>query len=649
MSFVEGIHPYQNNTASNTQTISQKDTAAVRPLSAQAQELIPGKVFEGTVTEIKNGQVTIGLNDGRSISARMEAGVRLEQGQPMLFQVKSYSGEQIAIRPVTLESAQNPTLLRALEAAGLKVNDKNLAMVNQMMAQQLPVDKNSLQKMMRILAGFPKADVQTLVQMQKLGLPITEESLNQFQNYKNGQQAILPELNHLMDGMADLPGRIFGQDGSVPGQGSLLGFQQQIIGILTGSGQQPPQTAQAGAVQNQAALGEMAQNQAVQNLSVANIDAAQGVIIHEDLTQGGGAQAGLQESAMDGSQAGFQGNSMDGNAMGEGLSQGSQMQGGLSGENLAQGNMSSGNSTANEAQDKISGTSASVNAAQEGMVQGQHGTAVEQFMDKEQQGRLTMLLQEFSGARENEQLLPQGRLNTNLSAGELLEQIMTAVEHSDDYTSASMQKLFYSEEYKGVLKQAMADQWTLTPEQLKEEGAVKEMYQRLSRQMQDLQQVLTQAGKEGTALAKTAQSVQSNVDFMNQLNQVYTYVQLPLKLQNQNAHSELYVYTNKKNLKEKKGDLTALLHLDMERLGSTDIFVKLQGSAVETEFYFEDEMSCRLISGYAGQLVERLEQKGYSCEVKVENRKKKQHFVEDFLEREKPPAKLHRYSFDVKA
>ncbi len=349
------------------------------------------------------------------------------------------------------------------------------------------------------------------------------------------------------------------------------------------------------------------------------------------------------------SQAGFQGNSMDGNAMGEGLSQGSQMQGGLSGENLAQGNMSSGNSTANEAQDKISGTSASVNAAQEGMVQGQHGTAVEQFMDKEQQGRLTMLLQEFSGARENEQLLPQGRLNTNLSAGELLEQIMTAVEHSDDYTSASMQKLFYSEEYKGVLKQAMADQWTLTPEQLKEEGAVKEMYQRLSRQMQDLQQVLTQAGKEGTALAKTAQSVQSNVDFMNQLNQVYTYVQLPLKLQNQNAHSELYVYTNKKNLKEKKGDLTALLHLDMERLGSTDIFVKLQGSAVETEFYFEDEMSCRLISGYAGQLVERLEQKGYSCEVKVENRKKKQHFVEDFLEREKPPAKLHRYSFDVKA
>ena len=240
MSFVEGIQQYQNHTTSNTQTLNQvRDTTGARP--ALTQGLSPGKVFEGTVTEIKNGQVTIGLNDGRSISAKMEPGVHLEKGQPMLFQVKSNSGEQIALRPVTLESAQNPTLLRALEAAGLKVNDRNLSMVNQMMAQQLPVDKNSLLQMMRVAASFPKADMQTLVQMQKLGLVITEESLNQFQNYKNGQQAILPELNHLMEGIAEFSGQLSGSEGGI-GQtsGALLGFQQQIVGILTSGGQQNP-------------------------------------------------------------------------------------------------------------------------------------------------------------------------------------------------------------------------------------------------------------------------------------------------------------------------------------------------------------------------------------------------------------------------
>ena len=127
------------------------------------------------------------------------------------------------------------------------------------------------------------------MQMQKLGLVITEESLNQFQNYKNGQQALLPEL----------PGKIFGSEGgmssSAPGTpGTILGFQQQIAGILLGSGQQQTSSAQIGAVQNQAALGEMTQNQAMQNLSVSNIDAAQGVIIMKILPRAAGTRQALK-------------------------------------------------------------------------------------------------------------------------------------------------------------------------------------------------------------------------------------------------------------------------------------------------------------------------------------------------------------------
>lgn len=649
MPFVDSVHQYSNSAASGGQNVNQiKDAGAVRQVSAQAQQLVPGKVFEGTVTEIKNGQVTIGLNDGSTISARMDAGVSLEKGQPMLFEVKSNSGEQIAIRPVSLESAQNPTLLKALEAAGLKVNERNLSMVNQMMAEKMPINKESLLQMMRASSAFPKADMQTLVQMQKLGFVITEDSLNQFQNYKNGQQAILPEMNRLMEGIAELSGKIFGSETTAQTPGALLGFQQQILGILLGSGQQPPSEAQSANVQNQAALGQLAENQTLQNLTVTDVDAAQGAIIHQDLTESGG-------------------NFMNGNALGEGFA----------GENLSQGGMAAGNSSEGAVSGNIGGDNAQMQggmaageaaqsqggtvgnvageaaqaqgtaAAQSGA--GQGTSTVAQLLSSEQQGRLTEMIQEFSGARGNEQLLPEGKLNTSLSAGELLQQMMKVLEQSKNADSASIQKLFHSEEYKMLLKQAMTEQWTLTPDKLKEEGAVREFYQRLSSQMTELQQTLAQAGKDGSALAKSAQSVQSNLEFMNQVNQLYTYVQLPLKLQNQNAHSDLYVYTNKKNLRQKEGALTALLHLDMDHLGATDIFVKLLGMSVQTEFYFQDEVSCRLISQCSDELIKRLEEKGYSCEVKVENRRKKQDFVQDFLERENPPGKLQRYSFDVKA
>ena len=71
---------------------------------------------------------------------------------------------------------------------------------------------------------------------------------------------------------------------------------------------------------------------------------------------------------------------------------------------------------------------------------------------------------------------------------------------------------------------------------------------------------------------KNTAAIRQNVDYMNQLNQLYSYVQLPMKLTTQNAHSELYVMTRKKRLGEKGGAFTALLHLDMEVLGSMDIY-----------------------------------------------------------------------------
>ncbi len=630
MPFVDSVSQYQSSTAAGSQAMGQvRDTGTVQKIPVQAQGLEPGKVFEGTITDIKNGQVTIGLNDGSTISARMDTGVSLEKGQPMLFEVKSSTAEQISIRPVMLESAQNPTLLKALEAAGLKVNERNLSMVNQMMAEKMAINRESLLQMMRVTSGFPKADMQVLVQMQKLGFVITEESLNQFQNYKNGQQAILPEMNRLMEGITQLQGQIFGAGAngtSAQAFGAMQGFQQQILGIILGGGQQPATETQMGNAKIQAGQGEILQNQVLTNPSASNVDAPQGTVIHQGLTEGG-------ENPVQGGQG-----TVSENTAGNGAAQ---LFDGISRENMSGQNVS----LEHPAEEALQA---------EGRKAGQIGsgetrTTAAQILSGEQQGRLTSLLQEFSGARGNEQLLPNGRLNAGLNAGELLQQIMNAVELSKDADGHSLQKLFQSEEYKGLLKQAMVEQWTLTPEKLKEEGAVKEFYQRLSNQMSELQQTLAQAGKEGQALAKSAQSVQSNLEFMNQLNQLYTYVQIPLKLQNQNAHSDLYVYTNKKNLREKDGELTALLHLDMDHLGATDIFVKLMGTAVQTEFYFQETDSCRLISQYSEDLVKRLEEKGYFCEVKVENRKKEQDFVQDFLERENPPGKLQRYSFDVKA
>ncbi len=77
------------------------------------------------------------------------------------------------------------------------------------------------------------------------------------------------------------------------------------------------------------------------------------------------------------------------------------------------------------------------------------------------------------------------------------------------------------------------------------------------------------------------------MNFMNQLNQAYTYVQVPLKMSGQNANGELYVYTNKKESERSGCGAECFLHLDLEHLGSTDVSVKMQKHRnVKTNFLY---------------------------------------------------------------
>ena len=165
-----------------------------------------------------------------------------------------------------------------------------------------------------------------------------------------------------------------------------------------------------------------------------------------------------------------------------------------------------------------------------------------------------------------------------------------------------------------------------------------------------LEDALKEAGVTKTRFPETAAEVRGNIEFMNQLNQAYTYVQVPLKMSGQNANGELYVYTNKKNLRDPDAELSAFLHLDLEHLGSTDVSVKMQHRNVKTNFYMADDASYDLVEKYLPILEQKLKDKGYQCTITMTKEEKKVSFGDDFLRKDMPQTgTLHRYSFDVRA
>ena len=565
----------------NTVPVTAQEQAVktgTQQLTGTLSSLQTGNVFEGTVTDISDGQVLLTLANGEKISARLEGQIQLQLNQAMFFEVKSNTQTQIAIKPYLNGDSSNPTLLKALMQAGMGVTTDNLEMVRTMMEEQLPIDKNSLNQMMRQLAMFPKAEPSVIAQMNKLGIPVTEANVQQFSNYKADTAAIMKELENVLE---QLPKSIAGE-GDTAGQ--MTAKNMQLMDILFG-----------------------------------------GETIEQSQDTGAKAQELLAKTA-------------DGSVV---IKNGTEQQAADIAKELQQ--------TLSTAEDGIQQADAAKQAEGRQMPAATQGSLGE-ILGKEGAASLEQQLKALETDGKQVLFDKNGNLNTGMSAEEFLKNLNQLFKENEFPQKEALFKLFSGKEYQTILKKAVENQWYLEPQETGSKETVEKLYNRLQTQMNRLDEFIKQAGSGTEGLQKAVADVRGNIEFMNQINQIYNFVQLPLKMNGQNVNSELYVYTNKKNPRDMDGELSAFLHLDMDHLGSTDISVKMKGTAVKTNFYMADDASYELILAHAEELAERLENKGYQCQIEVKSEEKDMDFVEDFLKHDMPSAgKVYRYSFDVRA
>lgn len=616
MHILDMLGQYNRNVSNGMEEL--KAASGMQKVVSTLEELSAGSVFEGTISSVRNGRVTLALSDGQTITARLAGKIPLEQGTPMFFQVKSNDGVTIEIKPYTgAGSAGNPILMNALTEGQVPVTERNLAMVDAMMKEHMPIDKQSVANMVRTVNMNPQVSVTTIVSMTKLGIPVSNEMAAQFESYMTDQHEILQQMDQAIEELLNLTGSddLDGEQAQKLNQKLLAVFLPEDSGAFNTGGTD----SAAGDIN---ATNVWNTNPGATNVSDENVAGTGQNDRKPDDTDSGNAK--IRENG-------------------------------------------------NEYRD------ININTIENGMTE----QTLETVLSEKQISTLSRSLQNFPALAENETLFPgveeseifvdtleddaiapniladtktteaEGKevlLDKNMTVRDFLRTITSVLAQPENAGSYHMKKLFGSPEYRTLLKSVMEEQWLMRPEDLKKENKVNELYERLAHQMKQIEDVLQQAGITKTTFHDTAAAVQNNIEFMNQLNQAYTYIQIPLKMSGQNANGELYVYTNKKNLRDPDAELSAFLHLDLEHLGSTDVSVKMLHKNVKTNFYLSDDASYQLVGQYIPVLEERLKKKGYQCTITLTREEKKINFGEDFLRKDMPAAgTLHRYSFDVRA
>lgn len=590
------VGQYSRNVANGTEELH--GAQSVQKLVSTIGDLSAGSIFEGTINSVRGGKVTLALGNGQTITARLDGKMDLQQGSSMFFQVRANDGQTIAIRPYTeLGNVSNPILLNALSAAQVPATDRTLVMVDTMMQEQMSIGRQSILDMAKLVGANPDANVQTIVQMTKLGLPVTEEMAAQFENYLSDRQALVGEMDlaagHMMELLSD---EALSPETAFSLYEKMLdifmpGAEAADAGV-TAAAEQESSAAEAGA-------GVMAEAVGQENAATV-AEAETGVGVTAELTYGRTAETP-----------------------------------GTVGELLSKEQIEHLGKMLRNIPALIGNEEIFAGGEQE-----------EVFVDtlSEEGPEVAKLMAQEEAAQE------QPVLNEKLTAEQFLQKLGRALAQNGGFGFAGMQKLFAGKEFQTIFRSVIEKQWLLQPEELKQEHKVSGLYERLEQQLSQMEEAVRATGSTQNTFLQTASQVHGNLEFMNQMNQIYHYVQLPLKMSGQNANGELYVYANRKNLRDPDAELTAFLHLDMEQLGSTDVSVRMQNRSVRTNFYLEDDASYDLVEKHLEVLNKRLKSKGYQSSITVTHEKKDISFKENIVKKGKATVgSLHRYSFDVRA
>ena len=643
------VNQYQANLSSGPDMTGKTKSKGTEQLTKTLSNLQKGQIFEGTVNSIKGNQVILGLSSGQNITARLDKGVGLSIGESVFFQVKSNDESLIQIKPVSIGALNNPTILDALSAAGLPVTEDNVNMVNTMMKEHMPIDAKSIGEMAHRAATMPGSDVSTIVTMMKHDLPITKEMVTQFENYKANEGQLLKELSALGESISET---IAGEEVS---EESGAAFAKELSDIL--STDDPKVMTQASAL-GEATVSAGKAAGLVENQNVTTQADSLRAIVERVLGAEGEASQVSGEGA-----SGTQIATVDGASRQAVSAEGGILQSEAGTQDGSAAVVQDRGMDVSEAMQNItramnSGEAAEVLSPKDGKVAiFSHQYDSSEFptdslgraLSPDANERLSQTMSDRSGfnVAHPEFFDEGGALRPDVSSREFF----TAVTDYFSKNPTGFKHIAAEGGFTDVINNLFEQKLSVSPDEIVKPHRLDDLYREMDQTMERVARAAEHVThSENNPVAAAATEVHDNLDFISQVNQMYSYIQIPLKLSGQHATGDLYVYKNKKNAREDDDTVSAFLHFDMEHLGSTDISVKMKNKKVDTKFFMEDDAAYDLIMNNIHILKEKLDNLGYTCDITVENDAHPVDFVSDFLERGvKVQENIQRYSFDVRA
>lgn len=592
---------------------------------ATAKHLTEGQVIKGEVTDLRNSQVSILLEDNTKVIGRLDHVNWLSIGDIGSFKVESVDSGSIRLQAIPLSDLEleNNTMFKALEEAGLPHNSRNQSIVLSLIRNQLPITKPSILNVLKQSYELKEASIRTIVLLNKYNIPATHSNASQLENYLSGNQSLSAELSQCLDQIPSLLREI-----ALYADQDMPALAKEFMSLVHENATE--QTALMQEEQPYVFTSNRIKNEILSILSDFDMsDEVHDSILKNNLTATELNQ--IIETCYDKALA------IDSRNQEEALLS-------LSPEELAnQLKVDAVLSEIPKITDAFDHAEfAKIDAAfQEALKNSQ---LIGGFFPEGSRNKLADFFMQNPANEALAKLVRNGAMTLN--------DVMNGIQNTLSFASPeSLQELFISDEFMFLISNELKKQWSLTPDQIRKKENLGNYFQKLSNQASGINKLIQsispdfQESLAGNSLA----SVKSNIDFMQLLNGIFPYVQFPFASGEFNGNGELFVYTRKDELKRNPHQITVLLHLSLAHLGKVDIHITKNGLVLTNKFFLEEEQSRRLLKKNISLLSDKLQELGYSVTNEFEKKESKIDILNDFIAQKEPATAIKRYSFDIRA
>ncbi len=155
-----------------------------------------GEIIEGKIINSNREMVEVLLNNGQKLRASLRGSRFFNIGDNVKFIVKSSDLSQLILKGVSDNSIEDK-LIKVLENAGERPNERNISIVKNLFDEGMPVNKENVSKFVKLGLRFKGLTPKMLTSFAKLDIPFTKANADFVSKLISGDKPLFNDVESL--------------------------------------------------------------------------------------------------------------------------------------------------------------------------------------------------------------------------------------------------------------------------------------------------------------------------------------------------------------------------------------------------------------------------------------------------------------------